>query len=99
MGSRRPLTEGYTGTLGATLNLTPVVNELRETRHAIAAQGKREPWTDKHVDVFECFIKLNGMPPTESAMDHYMYVSTHHGLSRADLFKRIKADVTPEDEE
>ena len=99
MGSRRPLTEGYEGVLGASINLDPVVQELRATRGAIATQGKREPWTDKRVEVFESFMNLNGMPPTDTAMDHYMYVSTRNALSREDLFKRIKADVTPEEDE
>ena len=94
---RRPGVEGYVNSVGSSYaNLASVVQELKATREAIAAHGKKEQWTYKHADVFECFMYVNGMPPTDSALDHYMFVSANSRLSRADLVKRIKADMPPE---
>lgn len=64
----------------------------------LSAQTKlRKPWTPMHADVFEAYVKVNGMPPTDLVLEHYLFLRQTHGLGRSALEERMQKDLPNEE--
>jgi hypothetical protein len=72
------------------------VDEVNELTQAVTRAQKEEVWTNDHAEVFETYNRVNGMPPTDLVLKHYLYIRSANGLNRYGLEKRMKSDMPSE---
>jgi hypothetical protein len=77
---------------------TEEANMLAEA--ILSAQTKlKRSWTPMHADVFEAYVKVNGMPPTDLVLEHYLFLRQTNDLGRSALEERMQKDLPSDKEE
>lgn len=54
-------------------------------------------YSAKESDVFEAFLWVNSMPPTEPAMKHYVAIANRDNLSKDQIIEKMQADMPKDD--
>ena len=72
--------------------------KLLQQLKAQQGDGLKDAWTQAHADVFESFMKVNGMAPTDVVIKHYLYVRNRQRLSKKALEERMRSDQPSEAE-
>jgi hypothetical protein len=57
---------------------------------------KKKPWTRAHAYVYEAYVMVNGMPPTDLVLEHYLYIKSKNRMNKAALQARMKRDLPNE---
>lgn len=89
--------------MGASLGTNQaLVNAIdaRVTQKMAENDKKREEaeaWTNMHENVFESYVRVNGMAPTDIAMRHYLFKAKRLGLSKDAIVKLMTADLPASD--
>jgi hypothetical protein len=55
-----------------------------------------DAYGQKETDVFEAFLWVNSMPPTEPAMKHYVAIANRDDLTKEQLIQKMQSDMPKE---
>jgi hypothetical protein len=60
---------------------------------------EKQAWTKTHSDIYEAYLAVQEMPPTDLVMEHYLYVASKHRLkSKTALMKWMKKELPDEED-
>lgn len=62
------------------------------------AQNAQPAWGSSDAEVFTCYLKVHGTPPTDIALRHYTYIRRKHMLNSKRLQAKMLDDMPTADD-